>query len=96
MQFTHLPQFTVTNKESEEYGECVKQTCLLLWGGVTNKKGELVCKRHSFMSTAKMLEAEAWSLEEIKTAYQNATKHHGKVTPQIAWWANRKRRNIDE
>lgn len=86
-------QFQITNKESEEYGEWVKKTCILLWGSEVSKKGETVCKRGKFMSTAKMLEAEKWTLDDIRTAYTNATKYHGKVSPQIAWWANRRRRN---
>lgn len=86
-------QFTITNRQSEEYGDWVKKTCILLWGSEINKKGEVVCKKGKFLSTAKTLEAEKWTLDEIRTAYHNATKHHGKVTPQIAWWAGRKRRN---
>lgn len=68
----------VTGKESEEYGEIVKLTAKLL--GKSYPQMHVLFKR------------EKWSLEEIKTAYQNATKHNGKVSPPVAWWANRKRK----
>jgi len=81
LDFTHLPKFTISESKSEEYAEWVSQTAKLL-----NRK---------FISMHAIFTKEKWSLGEIKTAYFNATKHHGTVTPQIAWWANRKRRTTD-
>jgi len=40
-----------------------------------------------------MFTRERWTLTEIRENYSKATKHNGNVTPEVAWWANRKRRN---
>jgi len=79
MKFDHLPQFKVTGAESEEYGELVKQTSALL--------------KRPYHQMHQLFTRERWSLSEIRDAYHNAVKHHGNVTPQVAWWAGRKRRN---
>lgn len=79
MKFEHLPPMKVTGKESEEYGDFVRLSASLL--GKSYPQMHVLFKR------------EKWTLEEIKTAYQNATKHNGNVTPPVAWWANRKKRN---
>lgn len=79
MKFDHLPQFIITNTSSEEYGEWVDKTAKLL--------GRPYAQLHTLFTK------EKWNVDDIRTAYQNATKHCGRVTPQIAWWANRKRRN---
>lgn len=79
MQFTHLPQFTVTNKESEEYGEWVDKTAKLL--------------KRPYGQVHALFTKEKWTLDDIRTAYSNATKHNGKCSSPIVWWANRKRRN---
>jgi len=79
MQFDHLPKFEITNKQSEEYGDYVKLTATLI-----NRK---------YPQVHQMFTRERWTLEEIKRFYQNATKHNGNVEPEVAWWANRKRRN---
>jgi hypothetical protein len=92
MNFDHLPLFTVTRSKSEEYGDWVKKTCILLHGSEVNKKGETVCKKGKYYPLAKIFEKEKWTLEEIRSAYHNAVKYCGKVAPEIAWWANRKRR----
>ncbi len=72
-------QFVITNKESEEYGDLVKQTAKLL--------GRSYPQMHLIFTK------EKWSLEEIRRAYFNATKHNGKCASAVVWWANRKRRN---
>jgi len=46
---------------------------------------------HNFEPT--QAEKENWSLDEIRSTYNNAVKHCGKVTPEVAWWSSRKRRN---
>jgi hypothetical protein len=79
MDFSHLPQFKITGEQSQEYGELVKNTCTLL--------------KREYHQIHLMFTRERWTLEEIRDTYQKATKHHGNVTPQIAWWADRKRRN---
>lgn len=79
MDFSHLPKFTIEESKSEAYGDAVKLTCVLL--------------KKPYHQMHIMFTREQWTLEEITRAYQNATKHNGKVTPEIAWWANRKRRN---
>lgn len=79
MKFNHLPKFTVTGAQSEEYGDIVKQTCVLL--------------KREYFQMHQLFTRERWSLPEIRDAYHNAVKHHGNVTPSVAWWANRKRRN---
>ena len=71
--------FTVTESVSEQYGEQVAITAKLLG--------------RPFFQLHKIFEKEGWTLEEITSAYQNATKHSGNCAPEIAWWANRKRRN---
>ena len=79
MTFDHLPVFQITNKDSELYGEYVKKTALLL--------------SKPYFQVHKMFERERWTLEEITRNYKNATEHSGSVSGEIAWWANRKRRN---
>ncbi len=79
MDFSHLPEFKIEDTKSEAYGDAVKKTCILLK------------KPYHQMHT--LFTREKYTLEEIERAYQNATKHHGKVTPEVAWWAARKRRN---
>lgn len=79
MKFDHLPEFKITGAESEEYGEQVKLAAKLLG--------------RSYQQMHVLFTRERWTLEEIKRHYQNATKHNGNVTPQVAWWAARKRRN---
>jgi len=71
--------FTVTGTSSEQYGEQVAITAKLLG--------------RPFFQLHKIFEKEGWTLEEITSAYQNATKHSGNCEPVIAWWADRKRRN---
>jgi len=71
--------FTVTGKPSEQYGAQVTITA------------KLVGRPYLFIH--KIFEREEWTLEEITSAYQNATKHSGNCDPAIAWWADRKRRN---
>ena len=71
--------FTVTESVSEQYGEQVARTAKLLG--------------RPFFQLHKIFEKEGWTLEEITSAYQKATKHSGNCAPEIAWWANRKRRN---
>jgi len=71
--------FTVTGKPSEQYGEQVAITA------------KLVDRPYLFIH--KIFEREGWTLEEITSAYQNATKHSGNCDPAKAWWANRRRRN---
>lgn len=65
--------------KSERYGDAVKATSKLL--------------KRPYMQLHALFTREKWSVVEIEAAYQNATKHHGTVSPQIAWWASRKRRN---
>lgn len=72
-------QFIITNKESEEYGEWVKQTAKLV--------------KRSYFQMHRIFEKENWTLDEIRRAYTNATKHNGNCDSVIVWWANRKRRN---
>ena len=79
MKFDHLPKFTVEESKSELYGDAVKETATLL--------------ARPYHQMHVMFTREKWTLEEIKRHYQNATKHNGNVTPQVAWWAARKRRN---
>jgi len=71
--------FTVTGKPSEQYGEQVTITAKLV--------------DRPFFQLHKIFEKERWTLEEITSAYQNATKHSGNCDPAKAWWANRRRRN---
>ena len=80
MNFDHLPKFTITNKESEEYGEWVDKTAKLL--------GRPYAQLHTIFTK------EKWTLDDIRTACSNATKHNGKCPSPIVWWANRKRRNM--
>jgi len=75
----NLPLFEVTQKESEEYGMWVKMTAKLL--------------DRPYFQLHRIFEKENWSLDEIRSAYNNAMKHCGKVTPEVAWWSSRKRRN---
>ena len=79
MKFDHLPEFKVTGAESEEYGDLVKETRGLI--------------RRSYAQVHQMFTRERWTISEIRDALNNAKKHHGNVTPEVAWWANRKRRN---
>ena len=71
--------FTVTGSASEQYGEQVAITAKLLG--------------RPFWTIHTIFEREKWTLEEITSAYQKATKHSGNCEPVIAWWANRRRRN---
>lgn len=82
MNFDHLPQFQVTNKDSEEYGEYTKLTATLL--------------KRPYMVVHKIFERENWSLEEIKRHYFNATKHNGNIPSHIFWWYTRRKRNEKE
>ena len=79
MEFDHLPKFTVAGTKSEQYGDAVKETATLL--------------NRPYHQMHVLFTREKWTLEEIKRAYQVATKHNGNVTPEVAWWAGRKRRN---
>ena len=79
MNFDHLPKFQVTKNTSEEYADWVGKTATLLG--------------RKYYALHRIFERENWTLDEIRSAYNNAVKHHGKVTPEIAWWASRKRRN---
>lgn len=79
MDFSHLPLFEVTKTASEEYADWVGKTAKLLNRG--------------YYPMHRIFEKENWSLDEIRSAYNNAVKHHGSVTPEVAWWSNRKRRN---
>ena len=71
--------FTVTGKPSEQYGEQVTITAKLV--------------DRPFIIIHNIFKTERWTLEEITSAYQTATKHSGNCDPARAWWANRKRRN---
>lgn len=75
-----MSRFSVTQSQSERYGDIVKKTCILL--------GRPYHQMHRIFTK------EKWSIEEIERAYQNATKHNGSVSEQVAWWSNRKRRNV--
>lgn len=81
MEIKHLKerQFIVDGSTSERYGEAVNQTAKLL--------------KRPYFQMHSIFTKEGWSTEEIERAYQNATKHCGQLSPAIAWWANRKRRN---
>jgi len=75
----NLPLFEVTQQESEEYGMWVKMTAKLL--------------DRPYFQLHRIFEKENWSLDEIRSAYNNAVKHHGSVSAEVAWWSSRKRRN---
>lgn len=75
-------QFIITNKESEDYGDWVKQTAKLV--------------KRPYFQMHKIFEKENWDIDEIRRAYINATKHNGNCDSVIAWWANRKRRNMEQ
>ncbi len=77
--FNHLPSFTVTETESEEYGDWVKKTATLL--------------KRPYFQVHKIFEKENWTIDEIRRNYIRATKHNGNCEPAICWWANRRRRN---
>lgn len=78
VSFAHLPQFQVTKKSSEEYGEWVKKTADLV--------------KRPYMQMHRIFTNEDWSLEEIKRYYLNATKHNGKMPSSVNWWWQRKER----
>ena len=92
INFGHL-KFEVTGSNSEEYGEWVKKTSILLDGYDIGKKGQPVCKKGKFMEMSKLLEAEKWTLDEIRTNYIKATKDNGDIPSSILWWWLRKQRN---
>lgn len=71
--------FVVDGSKSEEYGEQVALVAKLLG--------------RQYMQMHRIFTKEKWTLEEIKRTYQQSTKHNGNVSPQIAFWASRKRRN---
>jgi len=71
--------FTVTGKPSEQYGEQVTITAKLV--------------DRPFIIIHNIFKTERWTLDEITSAYQKATKHSGNCDPAKAWWANRRRRN---
>lgn len=79
MNFDHLPLFTITKSASEEWGDWVKKTALLV--------------DRKYYTMHRIFEKEKWTLEEIRRAYTNATKHNGSCEPARAWWGARKRRN---
>lgn len=79
MKFDHLPTFEVTGSSSEEYGDYVELTRKLL--------------KRPYMQIHQIFERENWTIEEIKRAYQNATKHNGKMPSAVYWWWQRKKRN---
>lgn len=74
-----ISRFTVDQSESERYGDAVKKTAQLL--------------KRPYFQMHTIFTKEKWSVEEIERAYQNATKHNGQLSPDVAWWVARKRRN---
>lgn len=72
-------RFSVEGTKSERYGDAVKQTAKLL--------------KRPYMQMHNIFTKEKWSVDEIERAYLLATKHNGNCKSEIAWWANRKRRN---
>lgn len=77
MKFDHLPQFTITNKESEEYGEWVDKTAKLL--------GRPYAQLHTIFTK------EKWDLDKIRTRYCYVTRHNGDIPSSILWWYLRKK-----
>ena len=80
MKFSHLPKFQVTGDQSQEYGEWTKKTAQLL--------------KRPYYQVHQMFSREKWDIDEIKRAYQNATKHNtSDLGDDVIWWSQRKRRN---
>lgn len=80
MKFNHLPQFIITNKESEEYGEWVDKTAKLLG--------------RSYGQVHMIFTKEKWTLDAIRSRYEYVTKHNGNVPSQILWWYLRKQDKV--
>lgn len=78
MDFSHLPTFTVTGDDSQEYGELVDKTSKLL--------------KRRYIVIHNIFTREKWSLNEIRQTYILATKHNGDMPSSVYWWWKRKQR----
>lgn len=76
MKFDHLPQFTICDTKSEEYGEWVDKTARLL--------------KRPYAQMHLLFTREKWTLEKIRDRYVYVTKHNGKMPSAVLWWHLRK------
>lgn len=70
--------FVVDGSHSEEYGELVAMTAKLL--------------KRPYGQIHRIFTKEKWSIDEIRSAYVNATKHNGQLPSDVFWWWKRKQR----
>lgn len=92
-----MSRFTVIKEEEHhEYAYYVNLTAKMLFGTKPGKKDptKLVCKNSfGYMQVHRIFEREGWTLDRIKRAYQNATKHNGNMPSNVYWWWQRKQVN---
>lgn len=69
--------FTVTGKESEEYGDYVKKTAALV--------------KRPYMTIHKIFEREHWTLEQIKNRYHTVISDDGTIPKDVLWWYLRRK-----